>query len=453
MKKLFTLFALATLLFATSACTEEESKDYTTYEVSVRLIAPAEITDTPFEGVEIQAQGNTGLTLKAKTNASGIASFSMPEDIYNFSASHKFTEDGTVYQVNYQQQRAITKQDFANTTSLALEMTPVISQGGKQVILKELYVGGCAKDDGSGNYQYDKYVVIYNNSDKVAEVPNFCISNAGPYNAHGNNANYVDGKLVYAEEDYTPAYAYVFYLPRTLVMQPYTSATIALSGAIDHTTTYSNSVDLSEADFVCYDAEDFWSTSYHPVPSEKIPSENYMLASKFCAAGQNAASWSMIAPGIFIFSTGDNDPLAFTQSMDNRYYMPGKQDNPVYACAKIPNEWIFDAVDIWGADYVGESMPRFSPVLESGYIYMINKQGYSIYRNVDREATEALPENEGKLVYNYNLGTTDNQGALSTDLSGIDAEASIANGAHIVYMDTNNSQNDFHQRSVASLKQ
>ena len=81
MKNLFTLFAFATLIFVALACTEEDSQSYTTYEVSVRLVAPTEITDTPFEGVEVQAQGNTGLTLKAKTNASGIASFTMPEDI------------------------------------------------------------------------------------------------------------------------------------------------------------------------------------------------------------------------------------------------------------------------------------------------------------------------------------------------------------------------------------
>ena len=40
----------------------------------------------------------------------------------------------------------------------------------------------------------------------------------------------------------------------------------------------------------------------------------------------------------------------------------------------------------------------------------------------------------------------------STDPSGIDAEASIKNGAVIVYQDTNNSSKDFHQRKVASLK-
>lgn len=68
-------------------------------------------------------------------------------------------------------------------------------------------------------------------------------------------------------------------------------------------------------------------------------------------------------------------------------------------------------------------------------------------------APEALAGNEGKIVYGYSLGTTDYKGAQSTDPSGIDAEASIRNGAHIVYSDTNNSSNDFHQRAKASLKQ
>ena len=69
---------------------------------------------------------------------------------------------------------------------------------------------------------------------------------------------------------------------------------------------------------------------------------------------------------------------------------------------------------------------------------------------MDKEATEALPENEGKLVYGYTGGTDDVEG--STDPSGIDAEASIANGAHIIYSDTNDSFIDFHQKKVASLK-
>jgi hypothetical protein len=66
---------------------------------------------------------------------------------------------------------------------------------------------------------------------------------------------------------------------------------------------------------------------------------------------------------------------------------------------------------------------------------------------VDLTATEALEENEGKLVYQYQKGVDS-----STDPSGIDAEASRKNGAHIIYQDTNNSTNDFHERQQCSLK-
>ena len=66
---------------------------------------------------------------------------------------------------------------------------------------------------------------------------------------------------------------------------------------------------------------------------------------------------------------------------------------------------------------------------------------------------EELAENAGKIVYNYAGGTFDaatNSG--STDPSGIDAEASIAAGAHIIYKDTNDSGKDFHERTKASIK-
>jgi hypothetical protein len=90
---------------------------------------------------------------------------------------------------------------------------------------------------------------------------------------------------------------------------------------------------------------------------------------------------------------------------------------------------------------------RLLPTIDAGYVEMTAKMGYTLYRNVDKEATEAIKENEGKLVYNYSLGVGD-----STDPSGIDAEASMRNGARIIYKDTNNSTVDFHQRSRASLR-
>ena len=50
-------------------------------------------------------------------------------------------------------------------------------------------------------------------------------------------------------------------------------------------------------------------------------------------------------------------------------------------------------------------------------------------------------------MYGYTLGVGN-----STDPSGIDAEASIKKGAHIVYLDTNNSTADFHERQKFSVR-
>ena len=109
-----------------------------------------------------------------------------------------------------------------------------------------------------------------------------------------------------------------------------------------------------------------------------------------------------------------------------------------------------DAFEVWVSTNVANSKPRFSTDILTGYLPMTNGMGYTAYRNVDKEATEALEENAGKLVYNYAGGTDDVRG--STDPSGIDAEASIAAGAHIIYSDTNDLAKDYHQRKVASLK-
>ena len=113
----------------------------------------------------------------------------------------------------------------------------------------------------------------------------------------------------------------------------------------------------------------------------------------------------------------------------------------------IPREWVIDGVEVYAKANVSSSQKRLTADVDAGYVEFVNKLGYSVYRNVDKEMTEALPENEGKLVYGYNLGVDD-----STDPSGIDAEASIKNGAHIISLDTNNSTNDFHMRQKFSLR-
>ena len=125
----------------------------------------------------------------------------------------------------------------------------------------------------------------------------------------------------------------------------------------------------------------------------------------------------------------------------------GESQDAVSACVKVPNEWIIDGIEVFDKSRVNDSKKRLTPDIDGGYVTLTNKLGHVLYRNVDKEATEALAENAGKLVYNYSLGVDE-----STDPSGIDAEASIKNGARIVYLDTNNSTADFHERQKCSLR-
>jgi hypothetical protein len=114
---------------------------------------------------------------------------------------------------------------------------------------------------------------------------------------------------------------------------------------------------------------------------------------------------------------------------------------------KVPNEWIIDAIEVFSSDYATQCVKRLTADIDAGYAWMTNKKGHSVYRNVDLQATMMLPENKGRLVYGYSLGVD-----TSRDPSDIDAEASLAAGAHIIYQNTNNATNDFHERQLCSLR-
>ena len=328
------------------------------------------------------------------------------------------------------------------------EQLPVLDDKNvDQIIIKEVYNGGCPKDDGSGYFQMDKCIVLYNNCPQQVVANNLCIAFATPYNSNSKNDNYdAQGSLVYEAEAFTPAQNGIWYYPHSLVIEPYCQVVVNICGAIDNTQTYSQSVNYAHGDYYCmYDPESGYNqTSYYPTPADVIPASHYWKAAKY---GQ-ATAWpfSVTSPAVFIYQPQGISPMEHAMNADNLWYTPGVAQTPVWACVKVPNEWIIDAVEVYNAAAKEDNMKRFTADIDGGYVYLTNKLGHSLYRNVDEEWTEALPENAGRLVRGYDLG------AETTDPSGIDAEASIRNGAHIVFMDTNNSSEDFHERARCSLR-
>lgn len=443
MKKYSLLWIFALILCAAPvfvSCSDDDGDSYPTYTVNVQLVYPAGSDITPAEGVAVTLTGN-GQTYSMVTNATGACQFIVPNGIYEASASEQRALDGFTYLLNGVKSGIAVTEQWSAADVVTIELTE--SKAG-QIIIKELYNGGCPKNDGSGQYQFDKYAVLYNNSNSEATLENLCLGMVDPYNANANVNNYVNGVLSYAGKGYTPAINGIWYTQGAVTIAPGEQIVVALTGAIDHTLTYSYSVDLSEADYCTYDIADYENTSYYPTPSEKISTDNWMLAYKYGKG--NAWPLSMISPAFYIFTTKGVTPEAFASNPDY-HYTGGKEGNVVYCCAKVPNEWILDGIEVFSTAYLDTNQKRFTDDIDAGSVLLTNKLGHSLYRNVDKEATEALPENEGKLVYDYDLGVDG-----VTDPSGIDAEASIKNGARIVYKDTNNSTNDFHERVQASLR-
>lgn len=323
--------------------------------------------------------------------------------------------------------------------------TPTLpDKNADQIIIKEVYVGGCPKDEGTEFFQQDKCIILYNNCPQQAVVNNLCIAFATPYNSNSRNDNYTeDGHLVYEADDFTPAQNGIWYYPRSLVFEPYGQVVINVCGAIDNTKTYSQSVNYANADYYCMYAPEsgYNQTSYYPTPADVIPTSHYWRAAKY---GQ-ATAWplSSNSPALFIYQPKGTTPVEHATDPDQLWYPVGAEQKPVHACIRVPNDWIIDAVEVFNAAQKEDNMKRLTADLDAGYVYLTNKLGHTLYRNVEREETEALPENKGKLVYNYSLGD---------DPSGIDAEASIAAGAHIVYQDYNDSSSDFHERQKCSLR-
>ncbi len=323
-------------------------------------------------------------------------------------------------------------------------------QNADQIVIKEIYCGGCPKDEGSDVFHMDKSIVLYNNCPELVVATNLCLGFATPYNAEANSIDRIydrEGILVYEDEGFIPARNGIWYFPSTLVIEPFQQVVVNVHGAIDNTKTYSQSVNYAFKEYYCmYDPESgYFNTMYYPTPSDVIPDTHYLKAVKY---GQ-ANSWplSTTSPALFLFCTEDVSPVDFGNNPDNLWYAPGEAHDAINANVMVPVEWIIDGVEVFNGAKIESCKKRLTADIDAGYVCLTNRLGHSLYRNVDKEMTEALAENKGKLVYNYSLGTDG-----STDPSGIDAEESILKGAHIVYRDWNDSRNDFHERLRCSLR-
>ncbi len=385
-----------------------EPDEYSTWQVDVNVQG-----DLPQkQDIAVRLTDDKGMTYVQTTNAEGVATFQVPVGIYNVTVSHvSQPQDGwrTVYNGSVSQVIVGRKDKLTIDLSLTTATTSAI-------IIRELYVGGCQRDDGSGWFYRDKYVIIANNSDQQIVLPGLCLAIATPYNSYSINKNYDEsGSLNYEHAGFMPAASSIWYFQGDeVIFEPWEQKVIALNGAIDHTLTYSNSVNLACAEYYCtFDIEHYTSTNAYPSPSELIPTSHYLKAVRYGDQMESAWPVSNTSPAFFIFTPpAGMTPLEFGNDASNVWYDEGRA-LPTFTCRKVPVENILDGVEVFSSSW-DESSKRLTASIDVGAVYMTARYGHSVERRVDEQETNR-------------------QG-------------------HIVYLDTNNSTVDFIERERASLR-
>ncbi len=417
----------------------KKDKAIKTNEVTIQLNYPTGSQFTATSNVLVKMIGRTA-TFEVKTDATGKAIFTVPTDVYEISASETRSAAGKAFNYNALLTGVVILDDRNPSEILTLNLK---ESKTSQLMIKEVYIGGVPKDDGSGAFVYDSYITIYNNSDVASNTNNLCIGAIGPYNAHATNNFYdANGKLIYENENWIPAIGGYWFFQQNVVIKPHEQIVVALYNAVNNTLTHSKSINFDNpAYYATYDiAGQYKNANYYVSPAASIATSHYLKSVTYAAG--NAWTPSVITPGIILFETKGVTPAEFGADASSTVVVQ-------LACKKLPIDWVVDGVESFNLESTA-NRKRFLPSVDAGYVMHTNRYGYSIYRNVDEAATKAIAGNEAKLVKNYQNGTVSIGG--TTDPSGIDAEASIKNGATIIYKDTNNSSNDMHLRAKAALR-
>lgn len=356
----------------------DTSEPYITRRLSVVPVFSEEVSS--LEGISVNIGDiNKGSIFDIVTDAEGRADIELPSGNYRIVVSHA---DGD-YIFNGSADNVIVS---GTDRKVTVKMTR--SRKG-EIVIKEIYCGGCSAYPQKGQYQSDKYVIVHNNSPEMQYLDNLCIGTLDPYNATGTNV-WVEtdkntGETVFP--DFVPIVQAVLKIGgdgSSFPLSPGDDAVICLCGAIDHTVTYPNSVNLNKPDcFVCYDPVMFPNTTFHPVPGPAVSRDRWLDV--VIKTGQaKAYTLSLNSPTVVIYRAAGQAMEDFVMVEGNVIQKPGSPHDRV---TKIPVDWILDGVEVFTGNTSG-NIKRLSPAIDAGFIpFSAPSLGHTLCRKVDEAET------------------------------------------------------------------
>ena len=297
MKKIVYFMMAAAIALVSCKKTEDKIND-----VQVSLTKGGEAFAV--ENVEVSLRSSANATVyTALTDANGVAVFQMKAGAYEASAT--LYQNSDIY--NGTNSAVIVADGAENAFKLDM-----VASKTSQVIIKELYFGGCT-DDAGKHFQYDKYVILYNNSPVEADASKYAFGMLCPTNSNMASKWMKDGKLSYT--DYMPMWAACWWFQTAVKIPAYSQIVVAINGAVNHSATVSNSVDLSHADYAMYDPEVFNNAKSYPAPDASIPTDHYLKTYLYGLG--NAWPLSIMSPAFVVFAPEGTTTEAFVTNPDN----------------------------------------------------------------------------------------------------------------------------------------
>ncbi len=388
------IFAVSLLLFSSCDDGEEEA---VRYAVTVTVQYPEGYTNGSASDIDVKATNTqTGTNISAKTNADGIAQFSLISGIYTFSVVHEteeFAFNGLMENTTVAEDKSITIALHASSLS-----------GG--LVFKEIYYSGSPIEGSSSSTGYfsDSFTEIYNNSDEVIYLDNIGFGALDPA-ASNSPSVWLDenGNL----QDRLPLYGYSFYFKGSGTdhpLQPRTSIVIAMDG-IDHQTDPAGNplspVNLGNADWELYVGD------INGGKDADAPGVPNLTLLHTTSTTLNDALYSVFGPAMVIFRFPENiDPAVFASDEANLSTKPGTSVQTQYL--RIPKEYIIDAVECVNHD-PSRRNKRVLSDLDAGYTFLdagytfISSGTYSS-KSVRRKVKQII---DGKVIYKDTNNSTE----------------------------------------------
>ena len=341
-------------------------------DLTVRIDYPEDFPTESKPEVEITiTELNMGSTYKISSSSDGTAEVKLPYGTYTLLLSHQIEQ--TLY--NASCSYLLLDRPVADA-----QLTVTSSKTGA-IVFKEIYCGGCTRYPEQGNYAYDSYIILHNNSPRTEYLDSLCFAVLDPYRSGATS--------VWDDIDFLPVIQAIWQIKGNgsdFPLAPGEDAVIVVYGAIDHASRYTQSVNLNKSDyFVCYNSTYFTNTSYHPAPGSNIMSER-ILDVVIKTGSSNAFVLAQQSPAPVIFKAPQGTSIQeFVQNPDNIIQKPGSNVDKI---VKLPYSWVIDGVEVFEPN--ANNKKRFTQDIDAGAVYFSGPyKGHTLMRKTDESSSKS----------------------------------------------------------------